>query len=383
MRQVTIDIDVLKDMEIGLDAIAITSDPAIEVLGLHFKNNKKKGKFIREKRELFSSVSEQIIAGPIMMVKDIYRYSEDDGEYEIIFDAPAIKALYNQFMSKLPFLNKQIFNEEHTDKKIKAFIQNSILIETEDDVEYIKKKYKQELPLGTAFIVCKIEDKSTFDYLVENNKLGFSVEGLFKLDEIIKESLRRMTIYQKYKNKIRMKKSNFKKVHHLFKPKHRNKFTAMIDEIVVDGGVIEAGVAIEVIDESGEVIENWTGEVSVLDEASGEVVDIEVKNGEIESVSDESGEDVAIAEEDIELNDEKKEDEEEEKKEELNDEVASIDIAAIETLLKSYLDQMIELIAGKEAESTPVSEDVELSEEKKDEKEEAFKRALSRMIGNK
>lgn len=385
MRKVTIDWSILDDLEIGLDGIAHTADPAIEVMGLNF--SKKRGKFIEQKRELFSETSEQIIAGPIMMVKDIYRYDSDMGEYEIVFDAPAIKALWTQLNAKLPFLNKGLFNDEHdNDKTINSFIYSGLLIESQEDIDYVKAKYKQDLPLGTAFIACKINKKETYDYLVKNNKLGFSVEGLFKLDDIVKQALKQqnVTIYDEYKNKKIMRKNNFKKVNHVFKKKNRNKFTDMIDEIAIDGGIIQPGVSVEVIDDAGEVIENWSGEVTVESQA-GDPLDILIKDGEIVEVLDVDGEDATIATDEAVLVDEPKEEElsdEEDKKEDKKEEEleeatapASVDIEAI---LKKYLDQIIALLADKEAGDAPKEE--ELSDEKEDKKAEAFDRALGGLI---
>lgn len=381
MRKVTIDWSILDDLEIGLDGIAHTSDPAIEVMGLNF--SKKRGKFIEQKREYFSETSEQIIAGPIMMVKDIYRYDSDMGEYEIVFDAPAIKALWTQLNAKLPFLNKGLFNDEHdNDKTINSFIYSGLLIETQDDIDYVKAKYKQDLPLGTAFIACKIIKKETYDYLVKNNKLGFSVEGLFKLDDIVKQALKQqnVTIYDEYKNKKIMRKNNFKKVNHVFKKKNRNKFTDMIDEIAIDGGIIQPGVSVEVIDDAGEVIENWSGEVTVESQA-GDPLDISIKDGEIVEVLDVDGEDATIATDEAVLVDEPKEEElsdEEDKKEEELEEATAPASVDIEAILKKYLDQIIALLADKEAGDAPKEE--ELSDEKEDKKAEAFDRALGGLI---
>lgn len=370
-KKLRINLDVLKDMEIGIDAIAFTNDPAIELKGLAFA--KKSLKFIEvTKRELFVDNEKMIVAAPIMIPKDIYRYDDVEGEYDIIFDKETIEALHHQLMSKLPKLNKELFNDEHEeDKIVSAYMYQIILVSQDTDKEYIKQKYKQDVPLGSSFIVVQVRDKKTFEYLKKNGKTGFSIEGMFKLDSVIKEML---------KNKIEMSKSKFKKVSHIFKK--RNKFTDMIEDVTVDGDIV-IGAEVEVIDETGEVIEDWSGEVSILDESTGEIVDVVVQNDEIVEVEDAGAETETETETTEELeSEEEKGIEEEEKNEKMADDVAGVDVGAI---IEEGINKIIDLISSLESkinEMTAPAVVEEMADESK-EKDEAFKRSLSKLIKKK
>lgn len=360
-KKLSIDTSILTDLDLGLDAIAYTSDPAIELIGLAFKKNN----IVKTVKHTFVSDDVKMqIAGPIMIPKDIYRYDDVNGEYDIVFTAENIEMLSKQLMEKLPSLGVDtIFNDEHfADKKVRAYIFQAIFISDQTDIDYIKEKYNYDIPIGSMFIVTQVKDRETFDYLVKNNKLGFSVEGLFKLDKIVEEQL------NKNKNKINMKK---KFVY------QKNKFTSEPTEILIDGE-LEVGKAVIAKDENGEVIENWSGDividgymVTVIDGAISELVKTEME----EDSKEDTEKDVKT-----EMEDTKEEDTKEEK---MEGEVLTIDM--VKEIVGQEIEFLIKRIAELESkineteESKEESETSELGFSKEIEKEE-FKSKLNSMI---
>lgn len=381
-KRLSIDLEVLSNLDLGIDAIAYTSDPAIELFGVALNKVKK----ISSPSNLkFADEKKMQIAGPIMAVKDIYRYDSEDGEYDIIFDYETNRALYNQLMKKLPMLGKEtIFNDEHiSENQIKAHMLNAMFVESQEEIDYIKKKYNHNVELGTVWVLTQVNDKKTYDYLVKNDKIGFSIEGLFKLDEVIKSQLNN--------NKIRMsKKLKFQKVRFILK---KGKFATEVSEIEVENGDIEIGSEVIVTDDSGEVIENWSGEAAILDEVSGDIVEVTIKDDEIIEIDgetvetetdlneDEKKEELeSVDEVEEEVKEEVKETEEEltdetedEKKEELED-------STVEYATKEELEHLIALVADLQAQIGMLNLSGQTDEDVKENKEENFKRQLAQAI---
>lgn len=367
MKRLSIDTSVLEDLEIGLDAIAYTADPAIEFMGLAFNKVKKSEYITSQKFGVSTDEVKMQIAGPIMLPKDIYRYDSKNGEYEIVFTADNIYTLTKQLMRKLPSLGVDtIFNEEHTDKKVDAYIFSVLLVDSEKEVNYIKEKYNMELPIGSSFVVTQVNDRKTYDYLVENNMIGFSVEGLFKLDEIVNEQLN--------KNKLKeMKKTKFTKIgSKRFKfeiEDHKELVGEKIAELVGDASLEGVTEEIEIIDV--ETMEEVT--VKVEDGVITEIVETEVIDET--ALNEEEKEEVKeeVKEEELETEEVKEEVIEEEKFEMTEDMVKEI----VATELQVLIDKIAELEAKLEGKEKQVEQ--ELSDEKED-KEQKFKRAISSFI---
>ena len=166
--QVTID----ETDEFKIDLISIVENPAIEVKALAFAESKK----------VVLSEEQQILAGPILIPDQvIYRYDKDTNEeYEIVFTDEDIKKIYEK-MKKSP--KSELFNLEHTKEMVQsAYLRSDWLIE--DAVNDKSKYYGFDLPVGTLFIECKVEDKAEWIRLKENKQTGFSIEGVFKMIQL-------------------------------------------------------------------------------------------------------------------------------------------------------------------------------------------------------
>jgi hypothetical protein len=172
--------------ELGFDKIAHTYQPAIKIKGMAFKSEAKK--------LFFADDVKMRIAAPLMVPSKIYRYDEESGdEYYVEFTAEVIEQLYKKFMLNLT--NKDIFNDEHEENIVQSYILESFLVDTEVKKEMVKKQYAIDVPIGSVFLVSQVKDKETYEYLVENDKTGFSIEGFLgmKLTEIINKNKKKMS----------------------------------------------------------------------------------------------------------------------------------------------------------------------------------------------
>lgn len=158
------------DESTGFKLISIVRDPAIGVKAMCFSEMDKieiKLKVVEDK---------QLLIGPAL-IPDLKIYRNDQyGEYYTIFRSEQIRKMVERFNRSGS--NKKI-NFNHSNKMIDAYIMQDFIIE--DPVYNNARAYGYDnLPVGTYFIVCKVEDKKFWDSYVKSEGFsGFSVEGLF------------------------------------------------------------------------------------------------------------------------------------------------------------------------------------------------------------
>jgi hypothetical protein len=262
--KITIDDIYAEDGEdLGYNKIAHTFKPAIKLKGAAFSAQVKK--------LFFADDVKMRIAAPLMIPSKIYRYDEDtEDEYYVEFTAEVIEQMYKKFMLNLE--NQEIFNDEHDDSVVQSYILESFLVDSEVKKKMVKEQYDIDVPLGSVFIVAQVKDKETFDYLVENEKLGFSIEGFLgmKLTEVINK-----------KEKMKKNKFNLPTGKHLIGNQY---FT--VDE---DGEIVSVEASEEKEDEMSEeekedeMSEEEKEETLESNEKEEETLESDEKEEELES----------------------------------------------------------------------------------------------------
>ena len=234
------------DKQFALDFVSIVEDPAIEVKGMAFANQKK-----FEFNDL-----KQIIAGPAMIPdKVIYRYDkETDYEYEVYFTKEDIEQIVEIFNASV---KENKINVDHKVVSPNSFIKSNWIIEDTDNDK--SNMYGYQLPVGTWFIEVKVKDREEFLKYKEEGKTSFSVEGVFNM----------LRIDMKNINKNKQIKTKFMKA-------------KLIDgtEISVSTDVLEVGASVILVEadvkpEAGEIVLE-TGEILVID-ADGVITEIKPK----------------------------------------------------------------------------------------------------------
>jgi hypothetical protein len=163
--------------DLGISAIAFTSNPAIMVKGLAFSND-------TTKKLVFNDDLKYRVAGPIMIPMEIYRC--DESEYYVQFTEDEIEKIHQKFMKNIK--NGDVFNLEHdNDFKVPAYVLESLLVDSENKRQMIKQEYNIDVPMGSSFLVTQVTDKEYYKTLIENEQIGFSIEGFLglKFSEII------------------------------------------------------------------------------------------------------------------------------------------------------------------------------------------------------
>jgi hypothetical protein len=184
--KITIDPEYSDGEDLGIEQIAFTSQPAVITKGLAFNENK---------RLFFSDDLKYRVVAPAMIPMQIYRKDDEDGEYYVSFDQTTIEQIHSKFMSDLS--NRDVFNLEHdTSKTVPAYVLEAWIVEDpKKDKAY--SSYGIEVPEGTLMITAQVTDKDYYNELVNNEQIGFSIEGFLGLK--LRNQLNKINMNRKIK----------------------------------------------------------------------------------------------------------------------------------------------------------------------------------------
>jgi hypothetical protein len=169
--KITIDPEYSDGEELGIEQIAFTSQPAVITKGMAFDENK---------RLFFSDDLKYRVVAPAMIPMQIYRKDDEDGEYYVSFDQTTIEQIHSKFMQDLS--NRDVFNLEHdTDKTVPAYVLEAWLVGSDPKKDKAYSSYGIEVPEGTLMITAQVTDKDYYNELVNNEQIGFSIEGFLGL----------------------------------------------------------------------------------------------------------------------------------------------------------------------------------------------------------
>ena len=154
--------------DLGIEAIAFTSKPAIKVKGMAFNQ--------QTKALAFKDGLKYRITAPAMIPMEIYRKDDDtDEEYMVKFTVEEIDAMHSKFMQQL--VNSAKFNLEHNEeKKVPAYILECWLVD-KPELDKAYTTYGIEVPAGTLMLTAQITDVEYYNKLVKEDQVGFSIEG--------------------------------------------------------------------------------------------------------------------------------------------------------------------------------------------------------------
>jgi hypothetical protein len=306
--KITIDEEYGDGEKLGIEKIAHTSRPAIKVKGIAFSDanlhpncrceiidgelktepdacdycleiKSKEFSFHTNKSYGFADEPKMRIAAPLMIPGEIYRSDEVDGEHYVEFTIDEIEKIHKDFMKNLT--NKEIYNEEHDNTRIsdKSYLLEALLIDTDNKVKMVKDDYGIEVPKGTLFTITQIEDKEYYDYLVENDMLGLSLEGFLGLklsEQKNKKDTMSKDVNEELLNKIKELEAKIQKFE--------------------EEEVKEEEVKEEEVKEEEEMAEEKEEEKEELEEKEEELEEKEEKEEELEEKEEEK---VELTEDDI------------------------------------------------------------------------------------
>lgn len=318
----------------GISQIAFVKNPAIKVKGLAFNSQ-------QEKSLIFSDSLKLRIAAPAMIPMNIYR-NDSGEEYFIQFTQEEIEKIFVKFMKNLN--NKEKFNLEHNpEKEVPAFILEAWLVGKDPKKDRSYSEFNIEVPTGTLFLVAQLTDRNYFEKLIENEQIGFSIEGLFGLR------------FSDHTNKkVNMKKNKMTSAKRL-------KAYRLEDAEIVESEMTLVVESLDplaealVIDENLEIIEDFTGVLSVEDQT------VTLEDGVITEVTSEEEEEVIEEELAEEVEEEIKEEVKEEVTLQITEEERTAIVSEVMQILEPKFMEIYDMIAELKSyhEDTEITEDQE------------------------
>ena len=176
--KITIDPEYSENGEdLGIEQIAFTSTPAIKVMGMAFNS--------QVKPMVFKDNVKYRIVAPALIPMEIYRKDDEDGkEYYVSFSKEEIEKIHAKFMRDMS--NKDLFNLEHdTTETVPAYVLEAWIVDNPTkDKAY--SSFGIEVPTGTLMVTAQVTDVEYYNHLVDNDQVGFSIEGYLgmKLKEV-------------------------------------------------------------------------------------------------------------------------------------------------------------------------------------------------------
>ena len=176
--KITIDPEYSENGEdLGIEQIAFTSTPAIKVMGMAFNS--------QAKQMIFKDNVKYRIVAPALIPMEIYRKDDEDGkEYYVKFTKEEIEKIHSKFMKDMS--NKDLFNLEHdTTETVPAYVLEAWIVDNPlKDKAY--SSFGIEVPTGTLMVTAQVTDVEYYNHLVDNDQVGFSIEGYLgmKLKEV-------------------------------------------------------------------------------------------------------------------------------------------------------------------------------------------------------
>tara|TARA_R110000796_G_scaffold19421_3_gene58338 strand:- start:1108 stop:1686 length:579 start_codon:yes stop_codon:yes gene_type:complete len=155
------------DNEIGIEAISVVENPAIEEDFIALNSN------IIELKEV--DKEKRLLLGALLIPnKPIYRSSGDD-EYYVYFSKETVLKASQMYLMKGK-QNKATLEHKHE-------ISGLTLVESwivEDEVHDKSRKYNMNVPVGTWMGAVKVNNDEVWNDFVKTGKVkGFSIEGYF------------------------------------------------------------------------------------------------------------------------------------------------------------------------------------------------------------
>ena len=158
---------ILEEEDIGVEAISVVENPAIEEDFIALK--KQEYKFAEQDKE-----KRLLVGAALVPNKPIFRKNKDD-EYYIFFSKETVRKASQMFFKKG---NQSKATLEHNVELDGMTVVESLIVESEKDKS---RHYNLDVPVGTWMISMKVENDEVWnDYVKGDGKIkGFSIEAFF------------------------------------------------------------------------------------------------------------------------------------------------------------------------------------------------------------
>lgn len=187
------EIDPNPDSDLEVNFIGLVDKPAIERNFQAFKAQEKRLAFILNEEK-------RIISGPAM-IADMALYRKDDelGEYYVVFDKAAIRAIVEKFAAKGYMQKFNLFHKENS-SVTDVTIFNSFISDVELGISPLKGF--EDIADGSWFISAKVNNEDVWQKVKAGEIKGFSVEGLFSYIPAATVKMSKVQMWDKLTQKL-------------------------------------------------------------------------------------------------------------------------------------------------------------------------------------
>jgi len=264
----------------GIYALSVVKSPAMESKFITLKDASKPIKLatISDERRVLMGVA-------LIPDKPIYRNDPEMGEYNIVFSADTIEKAAYDFIRNGNSNNSTIEHEIDLGSDKVSVVESWIIEDTNKDKS---RKYGFDEPVGSWMVTMKIHDDAVWAMAKAGEIQGFSIDGFFNLNEVKMSETKETSKWEQFK--ALFAETPEAKAVKLGEVKSADGTVTMEFE----GETLEAGVAISIVGEEGNVPVP-VGEY----ELEGDQILVVVEEGVVDSVS------AKVAEEDAEMSDDK------------------------------------------------------------------------------
>jgi len=264
----------------GIYALSVVKSPAMESKFITLKDASKPIKLatISDERRVLMGVA-------LIPDKPIYRNDPEMGEYNIVFSADTIEKAAYDFIRNGNSNNSTIEHEIDLGSDKVSVVESWIIEDTDKDKS---RKYGFDEPVGSWMVTMKIHDDAVWAMAKAGEIQGFSIDGFFNLNEVKMSETKETSKWEQFK--ALFAETPEAKAVKLGEVKSADGTVTMEFE----GETLEAGVAISIVGEEGNVPVP-VGEY----ELEGDQILVVVEEGVVDSVS------AKVAEEEAEMSDDK------------------------------------------------------------------------------
>lgn len=174
---------------VGVDAVSLVHDPAIELDWVALSKQKKYSLQLDKKK--------RIVTGPALIPqKQIFRSDKENGDYYIYFSKATVAKCNELFFKG--------YNQKNTTFEHEYAVDGNTIIESwikEDATNDKSNLYNFDAPVGTWFISMKIDNDEVWEAVMDGKVRGFSIEGHFA--DRLQMSKKKLTKDQKLLNTIK------------------------------------------------------------------------------------------------------------------------------------------------------------------------------------
>jgi len=235
----------------GIYALSVVKSPAMQSNWITLSENKSiKLATVDAERRILMGIA-------LIPNKPIYR-KDENGEYNIIFSSKTVEQAAHDFVKKGNVNNSTLEHEIDLGSDAVSVVESWII---ESEINDKTRKYGFKEPVGSWAVMMKVHDDATWDKAKNGEILGFSIDGLFNLQEITKK----VTMNEKKESKsILQKLSEMLVLHSAKDVKLGSVLTADGVEVQYEGETLEAGAAV-FIENEGEQVPLPVGDYTLED----------------------------------------------------------------------------------------------------------------------